>query len=85
MKFKPKLCAPILHGFLVSLPWAELPTCYQEKDKIKLRDIFQKMELSLLESFISQNDQQIITLSNATCKDSTIFCLVLDTWSLNLL
>jgi len=85
MKFKPKFYAPILHWFIVSLPWAELPTGYQEKDKIKLHDIFQKLELSLLRCFISQNDQRIITLTNATCKDSTIFCLVLDTWSLNLL
>jgi hypothetical protein len=51
MKFKPKFYAPILHQFIVSLPWAELPTGYQKKDKIKLHYIFQKMELSLLEVF----------------------------------
>ncbi len=51
MKFKPKFYAPILHRFVVSLPWAELPTGYQAKDKIKLHKIFQKMELSRLEVF----------------------------------
>ncbi len=51
MKFKPKFYAPILHRFVVSLPWAELPTGYQAKDKIKLHNIFQKMELSRLEVF----------------------------------
>jgi hypothetical protein len=51
MKFKPKFYAPILHQFIVSLPWADLPTGHQEKDKIKLHDIFQKMELTRLQVF----------------------------------